>query len=165
MDKQNSIPGSFHFGFYEVHLPVLEVERAIDFYVSKLDFELGFRKGAKSALLLYNDGQAQSMLGLYAVDRIERPLHVSFRMAESVADKMVELLIERGIEPIYPPSAPLQGPVTEPIVHGWMPAAAVFFRDPDGHLLELIAELSDSPRPDVLYMPLSRWRTTSQPAD
>jgi lactoylglutathione lyase len=48
--------------------------------------------------------------------------------------------------------------VDEPIVHGWMPAAAVFFKDPDGHLLELIADLNDPPRPDFLYRPLSEWR-------
>ena len=47
----------------------------------------------------------------------------------------------------------------EPIVHGWMPAAAVFFLDPDGHLLELIADLTNEPRPEVLYQPLSQWRT------
>jgi len=47
----------------------------------------------------------------------------------------------------------------EPIVHGWMPAAAVFFQDADGHLLELVAELSDPPRPAFLYRPLSEWRT------
>jgi len=29
-----------------------------------------------------------------------------------------------------------------------MPAASVFFRDPDGNQLEYIAMLSDEPRPD-----------------
>jgi hypothetical protein len=47
----------------------------------------------------------------------------------------------------------------EPVVFGWMPAAAVFFEDPDGNLLELVAELSAEPRPDVGYVPLSEWRT------
>jgi hypothetical protein len=46
----------------------------------------------------------------------------------------------------------------EPIVHGWMPAASVFFKDPDGHLLELITDLPDAPRPEVFYCPLSEWR-------
>ncbi len=35
----------------------------------------------------------------------------------------------------------------------------VFFRDPDDHLLELIADLTDAPRPDFMYRPLSEWRT------
>jgi lactoylglutathione lyase len=29
----------------------------------------------------------------------------------------------------------------EPSVIGWMPAAAVYFRDPDGHLLEYLPML------------------------
>jgi len=33
-----------------------------------------------------------------------------------------------------------------------------FFHDLDGHLLELIADLSDAPRPEILYQPLSEWR-------
>jgi hypothetical protein len=37
-----------------------------------------------------------------------------------------------------------------------MPAAAVYFRDPDGHLLEYIAMLPHEPRPDCGIVP---WRT------
>ena len=85
--------------------------------------------------------------------------HISFRVAEEDVDRMVPYLRERGIEPIHPPTAPALGPMDEPIVHGWMPAAAVFFRDPDDHLLELIADLSDAPRPDFMYRSLSEWRT------
>ena len=32
----------FRHGLYEVHLPVTDVDRAIDFYVEKLGVELGF---------------------------------------------------------------------------------------------------------------------------
>ena len=34
----------------------------------------------------------------------------------------------------------------EPSVIGWMPAAAVYFRDPDGHLLEYLAMLDEAPQ-------------------
>jgi GNAT superfamily N-acetyltransferase len=37
----------------------------------------------------------------------------------------------------------------EPSVIGWMPAAAAYFRDPDGHLLEYLAMLDDDPRPHL----------------
>ena len=39
-------------------------------------------------------------------------------------------------------------PTDEPVVLAWMPAASVYFLDPDGHLLEYIAMLEDEPRPD-----------------
>ncbi|MGH8091996.1 MAG: VOC family protein [Chthoniobacterales bacterium] len=153
----------FHHGLYEVHLPVTDLDRAIDFYVSKLGFELGFDGDAgSSALLLYTHGETRSMLGLFRVDsvvhRCAAEYHISFRVAAQDVDGMVPYLRERGVAPVHPPGAPRQGPMNEPIVHGWMPAAAVFFRDPDGHLLELIADLPDAPRPSFLYRPLSEWR-------
>lgn len=153
----------FHRGLYEVHLPVTDLGRSLDFYVEKLGFELGFgSREDPSALLLYDDGEVRWMLGLFEVKAVTHrhaaEHHVSFRVAEEDADRMVPWLRERGIEPAHPPTAPVRGPMTEPIVHGWMPAAAVFFTDPDGHLLELIAELSDPPRPDFSYRPLSEWR-------
>jgi len=46
---------------------------------------------------------------------------------------MVDSLNARGIEVPHPPTARHQGSMTEPIVHGWMPAAAVFFRQTPGN--------------------------------
>jgi lactoylglutathione lyase len=147
---------------------VTDVDRAIDFYVGKLGFTLGHgARGGASALLMYTDGHARWMLGLFQADtlvhRQAAEYHIAFRVAEEDVDRMIPYLRERGIEPLHPPAAPIQGPMTEPIVHGWMPAAAVFFKDPDGHLLELVAELSDAPRPDFLYRPLSEWRMGPTP--
>jgi hypothetical protein len=34
-------------------------------------------------------------------------------------------------------------------VIGWMPAAALYFRAPDGHLLEYLAMLEEDPKPDL----------------
>jgi hypothetical protein len=42
-------------------------------------------------------------------------------------------------------------------VIGWMPAAAVFFHDPDGHLLEHLAMLPHEPRPEAGIVPYSEW--------
>jgi lactoylglutathione lyase len=45
----------------------------------------------------------------------------------------------------------------EPSVIGWMPAAAVYFHDPDGHMLEYQAMLDDAPRPEVGIVTWSAW--------
>jgi lactoylglutathione lyase len=38
----------------------------------------------------------------------------------------------------------------EPSVIAWMPTAAVYFRDPDGHMLEYLTMLNDKERrPDI----------------
>ena len=46
---------------------------------------------------------------------------------------------------------------SEPSVIGWMPAAAIYLRDPDGHLLEYLAMLDAEPRPDAGVLPWSEW--------
>jgi lactoylglutathione lyase len=38
-----------------------------------------------------------------------------------------------------------------------MPAASVFFHDPDGHLLEYLAMLPHEARPDAGVVPYSEW--------
>ena len=47
----------------------------------------------------------------------------------------------------------------EPDVLAWMPAAALYFEDPDGHLLEYLAMLDEPARPDGGVLPYSRWAT------
>ncbi len=42
---------------------------------------------------------------------------------------------------------------------GWMPAAAVYFRDPDGHMLEYLAMLDEEPRPEAGIVSWSEWRS------
>jgi hypothetical protein len=42
-------------------------------------------------------------------------------------------------------------------VIGWMPAAAVYFRDPDGHLIEYLTMLEAQPRPDLGITAWSTW--------
>jgi lactoylglutathione lyase len=152
-----------HHGFYEAHLPVTDVGRSVAFY-EQLGFVPGFSaKDGSGALLLYERAGVRWMLGLFRVaetgHRHPAESHLALRVAESDVDEMIQYLRDLGITPAFPAHAPLEGPMTEPIVHGWMPAASVFFRDPDGHLLELIAELSDPPRAEAAYMPLSEWRT------
>jgi lactoylglutathione lyase len=38
-----------------------------------------------------------------------------------------------------------------------MPAAAVYFHDRDGHLLEYLAMLDEEPRPSAGVLPYSQW--------
>jgi hypothetical protein len=48
---------------------------------------------------------------------------------------------------------------TEPSVSGWMPAATVYFRDPDGHQLEYLAMLDEESHPERGILPWSQWTT------
>jgi hypothetical protein len=42
-------------------------------------------------------------------------------------------------------------------VIGWMPAAAVMFHDPTGHLLGYLAMLPHQPRPEAGVVPYRAW--------
>jgi lactoylglutathione lyase len=50
---------------------------------------------------------------------------------------------------------------TEPSIIGWMPAAVIYFRDPDNHLIEYLAMLDHNPRPDLGIIPWSEWLSKS----
>jgi hypothetical protein len=53
-------------------------------------------------------------------------------------------------------------PTREPVVLAWMPAAAVYFHDPDGNLLEYVTTLPDVPRAELGVVPWSRWLEISR---
>jgi len=50
--------------------------------------------------------------------------------------------------------------IDEPVVFPWMPAASVYFDDPDGNSLEYISLLPQPARPELSgTVPLSAWST------
>ena len=52
----------------------------------------------------------------------------------------------------------------KPSVIGWRPAAAIYFQDPDNHLIEYLTMLDHSPRPDLGIIPWSEWLVKSKPS-
>ncbi len=54
-------------------------------------------------------------------------------------------------------------PTEEPVVLSWMPAASLYFRDPDGNLLELLTMLDDAPQGELGVVAWSRWNEIRRP--
>jgi lactoylglutathione lyase len=81
-------------------------------------------------------------------------LHTAFRLdtADEVVDA-VDALRDAGVQPLDFLGRPTQ----EPVVLAWMPAISLYFRDPDGHMLEYLSVLSQEPRPDAGVVPWSQW--------
>ena len=48
-------------------------------------------------------------------------------------------------------------PSGEVTVLAWMPAASIYFHDPDGNLLELLSMLPDQARPELGVVSWSDW--------
>jgi lactoylglutathione lyase len=81
-------------------------------------------------------------------------LHIAFDMALTDVLAAPERLRAHGIQPL----SFFGEPVSEPSLIGWMPAVAVYFRDPDGHMLEYLAMLEGPPQPELGIVPWSQRR-------
>ena len=95
------------------------------------------------------------MLGLWETGTMPITLsqHVAFEVSLPDLHKAPERLRQAGIE-----ARDFAGQLTEePVVLAWMPAASVYFHDPDGNFLEFITMLPDGPRPDLGVLPWSKW--------
>jgi catechol 2,3-dioxygenase-like lactoylglutathione lyase family enzyme len=145
------IPGTL----YETHIKTKNIEVAIEFY-QNLGLELAhFIEERRVAFFWFNkDNKKEQMLGVWEVPEDQFKLnHFAFKVTYEEIINSTDWLNDKGIQPIssfgYEP--------TEPIVMTWMPAAMVYFLDPDGNELEFISILEEGKKPnkDILY--LSEW--------
>jgi catechol 2,3-dioxygenase-like lactoylglutathione lyase family enzyme len=97
----------------------------------------------------------ETMLGLWEIHTspVFIRSHIAFRVTLADVERSVGELRAAGLTPRNGETT-----IDEPVVLAWMPAASVYFDDPDGHSLEFIALLDDPPRPDLGSVPLSQWR-------
>jgi len=140
---------------FEAHLPVADLDASIAFYRDRVGLELAHVVTSRQAAFFWIGGRGHSMLGLWAAGPGPQKLtmHVAFAAALEDVVAASRTLRSAGVTPLD-----FDGqPATEPVVLAWMPAAAVYFHDPDGHLLEYIAMLADEPRPDEGVVPWHRW--------
>jgi ribosomal protein S18 acetylase RimI-like enzyme len=87
-------------------------------------------------------------------------LHIALSSSLEHVLGACDALRSRGVTPL----SFFGSETTEPSVIGWMPAAAVYFRDPDGHLIEYLAMLEEPARADCGIVPWSQWlRDTRAP--
>lgn len=95
------------------------------------------------------------MLGLWeTTDRID-PRHFAFRCDKSsMPGEVMNFLHDNHISGYNF----LQDGTDRPMVFAWMPAASIYFRDPDQHELEFIAMLEGQPRPELGIVSLEEWK-------
>jgi len=115
-------------GIYEVAIRVKDLARAEKFYREVLELEVGIRDERRNWLFLRAGGDA-GMIVLQE-DKGEWPTqHFAFTVYEADIERAAEMLREKGIA------------VSGPVVHEWMQATSLYFDDPDGHALELCANV------------------------
>lgn len=153
-------------GIFETHLDVADLERSVEFYTARLGLPLALRRqvdaaqgdaharGASGFAFFWVGGHGHAMLGLWQrpAHRI-RPQHFAFEVALADLPGAIALLQSRGISfrDFF------QQPTTTPSVFGFMPAASIYFDDPDGHVLELLAPIPGPARPDLGILTWTDW--------
>jgi lactoylglutathione lyase len=144
-------------GLFEAHLTTRDLDRSISFYRDVVGLPLACELPERGAAFFWIVEPGQAMLGVWSLGSppIEISSHIAFRVTlESVIDAF-ERLRSVGVTPL----SFFATEADEPSVIGWMPAAAVYFRDPDGNLLEYLAMLDAPPRPEVGVVPWSQWES------
>jgi len=145
-------------GLYESHLTVSDLSRSIAFYRDIVGLELAHTVPARNAAFFWVGGRDRSMLGLWSIQSspLRLRLHIAFHTGLDEVEQSIQALRSKGIVPRNGGGGP---EIDEPVVFPWMPAASVYFDDPDGHSLEYIAILPGKARPDMSgTIRLSEWR-------
>jgi len=143
-------------GLFEAHLAVSDLPRSLAFYRDKLGLELALELPERDVAFLWIGGAGRSMLGLWSLGSMPMgmSLHIAFDAALDDVAGAPERLRGLGITPLDFFGAETD----EPSVLAWMPAAAVYFRDPDGHQLEYLAMLDEPARPEAGVPSWTDWR-------
>ncbi|MDZ5474495.1 VOC family protein [Bacillus sp. 31A1R] len=139
---------------YEAHLMTSDLERSIQFY-KRLGFTLDYViEERRVAFFFLGDVESkENLLGIWETDKEVPRRHIAFSISLDDLKNSIDWLKEKGIK--AEESFGLPG--TEPMVHAWMPAASVYFSDPDGNSLEYISVLENPPRRELGVVQLSEW--------
>jgi lactoylglutathione lyase len=142
-------------GLFEAHLTVSDLERSVGFYRDVVGLPLALELPERGAAFLWIGAAGRSMLGLWSLGSMPMglSLHVAFDVSLDDVLDAPSRLQSQGVTPL----SFFGSETTEPSVIGWMPAAAVYFLDPDGHQLEYLAMLNEEPRPELGVVPRSEW--------
>ena len=148
---------------YEAHLPVSDTEAAQRFYVETVGLQFAHSDPTRDIVFLWAGADRKSMLGLWGpittLGREFHKYHIAFSVSLSELLAAGERLNAAGIQTQNFASEK----TTEPSVIGWMPSAQLYFRDRDGHSLEFITLLDQSPEPEFIGA-LSEWKKRSHAA-
>jgi len=143
-------------GLYEAHLSVCDLDRSIEFYRDVVGLALAHAVPERHAAFFWIGGYQRSMLGLWSIYTSPVNLRLHIALQAELPD-LLRAISDLRSQKITPRNG-RGDEIDEPSVFPWMPAASVYFNDPDGHSIEYISILPDAARPDIPgTMTFSEW--------
>jgi lactoylglutathione lyase len=142
---------------FEAHLTVKDLRRSMRFFGDALGLELAQVFAERKVAFYWIGRRGNSMLGLWEAGAGPQRmnLHVAFSVDLDNLLQAAEQLRKANIVPLSFAGEPTD----EPVVFAWMPAASLFFHDPDGNLLEFLSMLPDAPQCDLGVVGWSCWKS------
>ena len=142
-------------GLYETHIEVSNLEASVEFYKNVLELEFAMLKEKRRIAFFWIGKPKKYMLGLWENPKNElHTRHFAFRCEKDfILNQSVSWLKKRGLQPYNF----LKDGTEEPMVFAWMPAIAIYFRDPDDNVLEFIAVLDGEGKPDLGVISYEEW--------
>jgi lactoylglutathione lyase len=142
---------------YETHIAVTNTTTSQSFYTQIVGLEFAHRDLTRDIVFLWAGDRRRSMVGLWGPSTTYgsdfHRSHLAFAVSLEELLTIGERLRRKGVS-----CQDFNGNQTdEPSVIGWMPSAQLYFRDPDGHSVEFIALLDETPGPAFIGS-LSEWR-------
>ena len=143
-------------GLFETHLAVSNLDRSMRFYSEIVGLTVANRIPERHVVFFWIGSPGQAMLGLWSLHSSPLRMQLHLALTATVEELLTApaCLRAAGLTPLDG----LGRPAGEPDVIGWMPAVNVYFRDPDEHMLELIAMIDEPPNLELGFIPLSKWR-------
>jgi lactoylglutathione lyase len=145
-------------GLFETHIQVASLETSMKFYSALPGLELAAIDQKRRIAFFWIGHRGEAMLGLWENKGEFAPQHFAFRSEINIILKEAVAILNRMNIECY---NFLKDGMSKPMVFAWMPAIAIYFRDPDRHELELIAMLPQNPRPELGIISYEEWMVIS----
>lgn len=140
---------------FETHVSVADLDRAVAFYRDVLGLPIARTFTERKVAFFWIGEPGRAMLGVWEAGSMPLTLHLhlAFRVSLENLHQAIGKLRAASVTPLD-----FDGnPTDQPVVLAWMPAASVFFRDPDGNQLEFLAMLPGPQRPELGVLSWSEW--------
>jgi lactoylglutathione lyase len=141
-------------GLFETHIQVSNLQDSMKFYSALPGLQMAMIDQKRNIAFFWIGKRGEAMLGLWENKEHFAPQHFAFRSdIEVILNTALPALSSLNIKCYNF----LQDGSSIPMVFAWIPAIAIYFRDPDNHELELIALLPGKPMPEAGVISYENW--------